>query len=103
MSKVRHDLTEFLSMWQLTNSSQGYGIATPKGSRWRDRISQAILYLQEKSAIQVPAKDVVKSEYLEEYNELNGLKNGLYSTQMLYNQWWDKNGKDKTKVKQQFF
>ena len=32
---------------------QGYGIATPKGSRWRDRISQAILYLQEKSAIQV--------------------------------------------------
>ena len=24
-----------------------------------------------------------------------------YSTQMLYNQWWDKNGKDKTKVKQQ--
>jgi len=49
--------------------SKGYGIATPKGSRWRDRISQAILYLQEKSAIQ-----------------------------MLYNQWWDKNGKDKTKV-----
>ena len=63
-------------MWQLTNSSQGYGIATPKGSRWRDRISQAILYLQEKSAIQVPTKDVVKSEYLEEYNELNGPKIG---------------------------
>ena len=61
-------------MWQLTNSSQGYGIATPKGSRWRDRISQAILYLQEKSAIQVSTKDVVKSEYFEEYNELNRLK-----------------------------
>ena len=33
--------------------SKGYGIATPKGSRWKDRISQAILFLQEKSAIQV--------------------------------------------------
>ena len=33
--------------------SKGYGIATPKGSRWKDRISQAILYLQEKSSIQV--------------------------------------------------
>ena len=49
-----------------------------------------------------------KSEYLEEYNELNGQKLAIfytdalnYSTQMLYNQWWDKNGKDKTKVKQQ--
>ena len=94
-------------MWQLTNSSQGYGIATPKGSRWRDRISQAILYLQEKSAIQVPTKDVVKREYLEEYNECSKkwtlfYTDALnYSTQMLYNQWWDKNGKDKTKVKQQ--
>ncbi len=26
--------------------SKGYGIATPKGSKWRDRISKAILYLQ---------------------------------------------------------
>ena len=33
--------------------SKGYGIATPKGSRWKDKISQAILYLQEKSSIQV--------------------------------------------------
>ena len=33
--------------------NKGYGIATPKGSRWRDEISQAILYLQEKSSIQV--------------------------------------------------
>ena len=33
--------------------SKGYGIATPKGSRWKDRISQAILFLQEKSSIQV--------------------------------------------------
>ena len=39
--------------------NKGYGIATPKGSRWRDKISQAILLLQEKSAIQ-----------------------------MLYNKWW---------------
>ena len=36
--------------------SKGYGIATPKGSRWKDRISQAILYLQEKSSIQVTNK-----------------------------------------------
>ena len=33
--------------------SKGYGIATPKGSKWRDRISQAILFLQEKGVIQV--------------------------------------------------
>lgn len=28
--------------------SKGYGIATPKGSPWRDKISLAILELQEK-------------------------------------------------------
>ena len=33
--------------------NKGYGIATPKGSKWRDKISQAILLLQEKSSIQV--------------------------------------------------
>ena len=33
--------------------SKGYGIATPKGSRWKDKISKAILLLQEKSSIQV--------------------------------------------------
>ena len=33
--------------------SKGYGIATPKGSKWRDRVSQAILFLQEKGVIQV--------------------------------------------------
>ena len=33
--------------------SKGYGIATPKGSKWRDKISQAILFLQEKGTIQV--------------------------------------------------
>ena len=33
--------------------SKGYGIATPKGSRWKDVISKTILYLQEKSTIQV--------------------------------------------------
>ena len=33
--------------------SKGYGIATPKGSRWKDKISRAILFLQEKSSIQV--------------------------------------------------
>ena len=33
--------------------SKGYGIATPKGSKWRDKVSQAILFLQEKGVIQV--------------------------------------------------
>lgn len=33
--------------------SKGYGIATPKGSPWRDRISLAILELQEKGVIQI--------------------------------------------------
>lgn len=33
--------------------SKGYGIATPKGSQWRDKISLAILELQEKGVIQI--------------------------------------------------
>ncbi|XP_057338875.1 glutamate receptor ionotropic, kainate 2-like isoform X6 [Microplitis mediator] len=33
--------------------SKGYGIATPKGSPWRDKISLAILELQEKGVIQI--------------------------------------------------
>ena len=33
--------------------NKGYGIATPKGSKWKDRISQAILFLQEKGMIQM--------------------------------------------------
>ncbi|EEB18839.1 glutamate receptor, ionotropic kainate 2 precursor, putative [Pediculus humanus corporis] len=33
--------------------SKGYGIATPKGSPWRDRISLAILELQEKGITQI--------------------------------------------------
>lgn len=33
--------------------SKGYGIATPKGSPWRDIISLAILELQEKGSIQI--------------------------------------------------
>ncbi|GLG95609.1 Glutamate receptor 1 [Gryllus bimaculatus] len=33
--------------------SKGYGIATPKGSPWRDKISLAILELQEKGTIQL--------------------------------------------------
>lgn len=33
--------------------SKGYGIATPKGSSWRDEISLAILELQEKGVIQI--------------------------------------------------
>lgn len=33
--------------------SKGYGIATPKGSVWRDKISLAILELQEKGTIQI--------------------------------------------------
>lgn len=43
--------------------SKGYGIATPKGSVWRDRLSLAILELQEKGTIQ-----------------------------MLYNKWWKNTG-----------
>ena len=41
-----------------TVDSKGYGIATPKGSRWKDKISQAILYLQEKSSIQVSSSSL---------------------------------------------
>ncbi|XP_011637177.1 glutamate receptor ionotropic, kainate 2 isoform X2 [Pogonomyrmex barbatus] len=33
--------------------SKGYGIATPKGSPWRDKISLVILELQEKGVIQI--------------------------------------------------
>lgn len=33
--------------------SKGYGVATPKGSPWRDKISLAILELQEKGMIQI--------------------------------------------------
>lgn len=33
--------------------AKGYGIATPKGSIWRDKISLAILELQEKGEIQI--------------------------------------------------
>ena len=43
--------------------SKGYGIATPKGSPWRDHLSLAILELQEKGTIQ-----------------------------MLYNKWWKNTG-----------
>ena len=43
--------------------SKGYGIATPKGSAWRDHLSLAILELQEKGTIQ-----------------------------MLYNKWWKNTG-----------
>ncbi|KFM80329.1 Glutamate receptor, ionotropic kainate 2, partial [Stegodyphus mimosarum] len=43
--------------------SKGYGIATPMGSPWRDKISLAILDLQEKGVIQ-----------------------------MLYNKWWKSSG-----------
>ncbi len=43
--------------------SKGYGVATPKGSPWRDHLSLAILELQEKGTIQ-----------------------------MLYNKWWKNTG-----------
>ncbi len=43
--------------------SKGFGIATPKGSPWRDRISLAILELQEKAVIH-----------------------------LLYNKWWKDTG-----------
>ena len=39
--------------------NKGYGIATPKGSRWKDKISKAILLLQEKSAIQVRMEAII--------------------------------------------
>ena len=45
------------------HDSARYGIATPKGSKWRDPISLAILELQEKGTIQ-----------------------------MLYNKWWKNTG-----------
>ncbi|TRY72258.1 hypothetical protein TCAL_00217 [Tigriopus californicus] len=33
--------------------NKGYGIATPIGSKWKDKISQAVLFLQEKGVIQM--------------------------------------------------
>jgi glutamate receptor, ionotropic, invertebrate len=42
--------TRFIALPRLL---QGYGIATPKGSIWRDKISLAILELQEKGTIQI--------------------------------------------------
>ena len=45
------------------HDSARHGIATPKGSKWRDPISLAILELQEKGTIQ-----------------------------MLYNKWWKNTG-----------
>ena len=42
--------------------SKGYGIATPKGSKWRDKISQSILFLQEKGTIQV-GENVISRTY----------------------------------------
>ena len=45
--------------------SKGYGIATPKGSKWRDEVSKAILFLQEKGVIQVGYKITT---YLKCYN-----------------------------------
>jgi len=41
------------SLHPLISMSEGYGIATPKGSIWRDKISLAILELQEKGTIQI--------------------------------------------------
>ena len=41
--------------------SKGYGIATPKGSKWRDKISQSILFLQEKGTIQVWENDISRT------------------------------------------
>jgi len=43
----------FLLCTFLFNTSVGYGIATPKGSPWRDKISLAILELQERGDIQM--------------------------------------------------
>lgn len=40
-------------MFLFFDDTKGYGIATPKGSIWRDKISLAILELQEKGEIQM--------------------------------------------------
>lgn len=51
----------------------GYGIATPKGSIWREKISLAILKLQEKGDIQ-----------------------------LLYDKWWKSNRDDCLRKSQNF-
>lgn len=40
-------------LFKISQKITGYGIATPKGSKWRDKISLAILELQEKGVIQI--------------------------------------------------
>ena len=47
--------------------SKGYGIATPKGSKWKDKISKAILFLQvsEMGGIRVPIFSTGKSGKLD--------------------------------------
>lgn len=42
-----------LSIKILPHIRSGYGVALPKGSPWRDKISLAILELQEKGTIQI--------------------------------------------------
>ena len=34
--------------------NKGYGIATPKGSKWKDKISQAVLFLHVSSSSMIP-------------------------------------------------
>ena len=89
--------------------NKGYGIATPKGSRWKDKISKAILLLQEKSAIQVRMEAIIllsirsdfdKKSILVAYLDLEIPIYGLniktkvdwlkidFLCQMLYNKWW---------------
>ncbi len=65
--------------------SKGYGVATPKGSPWRDNLSLAILELQEKGTIQVGG---VKGNKIKQHAGING----NLCLQMLYNKWWKNTG-----------
>jgi hypothetical protein len=61
--QCKHSLTNTEIVWKniclpQTNERRqikrtGYGVALPKGSPWRDKISLAILELQEKGTIQI--------------------------------------------------
>lgn len=60
--------------------NKGYGIATPMGSPWRDKISLAILELQEKGEIQMLydkwwklPKDSCPSDRVKQSNKANAL------------------------------
>lgn len=68
-----------------------YGIATPKGSQWRDPISLAILELQ-----------VQTISFLNEINQFTFFKE-KGTIQMLYNKWWKNTGDVCTRQVGHFF